>query len=186
MSLGSGNGSEPVSAASTEPAGRVEPAGPAERAAEVERTLGTLRRIATELLLDAPRAPRSLRVQAGDARVELEWPEVAAPAPAPTAAVETTVTTVAAVAAAASAEPVGPQLVAGTVGVFYRAPQPGAGPFVAEGDEVVPGQQVAIIEAMKMMIPVESDRAGRIVAALVQDGQPVEYGQPLFALEPAG
>jgi acetyl-CoA carboxylase biotin carboxyl carrier protein len=67
--------------------------------------------------------------------------------------------------------------------VFYRAPQPGAPAFVSEGDLVAPGQQVAIIEAMKLMIPVEADRVGRISAVLVSDGQPVEYGQPLFALE---
>jgi len=69
------------------------------------------------------------------------------------------------------------------VGVFYRAPQPGAAPFVTEGDYITLGQQVAIIEAMKLMIPVEADRTGRITSVLVPDGESVEYGQPLFAVD---
>jgi acetyl-CoA carboxylase biotin carboxyl carrier protein len=70
------------------------------------------------------------------------------------------------------------------VGVFYRAPQPGAEPFVSEGDTVRPGQQVAIIEVMKLMVPVEADRAGRVVEILVDDASPVEHGQPLLLLAP--
>jgi acetyl-CoA carboxylase biotin carboxyl carrier protein len=76
-------------------------------------------------------------------------------------------------------------LCAGTVGTFYRAPEPGAAPFVAEGDTVRPGQQVAIIEAMKLMIPVEAERAGEVVEFLVADRAPVEYGQPLMLLREA-
>ena len=71
------------------------------------------------------------------------------------------------------------------VGTFYRAPEPGARPFVAVGDLVRPGQPVAIVEAMKLMNEVIADRAGRVAAILVEDGQPVEYDQPLVELDPA-
>jgi acetyl-CoA carboxylase biotin carboxyl carrier protein len=77
-------------------------------------------------------------------------------------------------------------LCAETVGTFYRAPEPGAAPFVTEGDQVGPGQQVGIIEAMKLMIPVEAQRGGRVVELLVADRAPVEYGQPLMLLKEAG
>ena len=79
----------------------------------------------------------------------------------------------------------GPVLAAQAVGVFYRSPEPGADPFVREGDVVTTGQQIAIIEAMKLMLPVEAERAGRIVEVLKGDGESVEYGEPLFALAEA-
>ncbi|WP_157406730.1 acetyl-CoA carboxylase biotin carboxyl carrier protein, partial [Actinomadura rubrobrunea] len=71
------------------------------------------------------------------------------------------------------------------VGTFYRAPSPGARPFVEVGDEVEEGQQVAIVEAMKLMNAVTVDRPGRVVEVLVSDAEPVEYGQPLFVLAAA-
>ncbi|MGW3543735.1 acetyl-CoA carboxylase biotin carboxyl carrier protein [Nocardia niigatensis] len=70
-----------------------------------------------------------------------------------------------------------------TVGVFYRSPEPGAAPFVAEGDPVRAGQQVAIIEAMKLMIPVTADREGVVAEFRVEDGESVEHGQPLIVFE---
>jgi len=69
-----------------------------------------------------------------------------------------------------------------TVGTFYRSPEPGAPPFVAEGDPVQSGQQLAIVEAMKMMLPVEAARDGRVTRILKTDGEPVEYGEPLMEL----
>ncbi len=69
------------------------------------------------------------------------------------------------------------------VGTFYAAPSPGAKPFVDIGDEVKVGQVLCIIEAMKMMNQIESDKAGRITAMMVQNGEPVEFGQPLFTIE---
>ncbi|MFC4007205.1 acetyl-CoA carboxylase biotin carboxyl carrier protein [Nonomuraea purpurea] len=69
------------------------------------------------------------------------------------------------------------------VGTFYRCPEPGAEPFVKEGDLVAPGQQVAILEAMKMMNPIQALTAGRITRILVEEADSVEYGQALFALE---
>jgi oxaloacetate decarboxylase alpha subunit len=70
------------------------------------------------------------------------------------------------------------------VGTFYRAPQPGAPPFVEEGDAVVPGQTLCILEAMKLLNEVKADVEGVVRTIHVQNGQPVEFGQPLFDLEP--
>ena len=70
------------------------------------------------------------------------------------------------------------------VGTFYEAPSPGAPPFVKPGDHVAAGQVLCIVEAMKLMNEIESDVAGEVVKALVANGQPVEYGQPLFAVRP--
>jgi acetyl-CoA carboxylase biotin carboxyl carrier protein len=72
------------------------------------------------------------------------------------------------------------------VGTFYRASSPTAEPYVREGDVVKEGQVLCIIEAMKLMNEIESRASGRIVKILVENGQPVEYGQPLFSIEPAG
>jgi acetyl-CoA carboxylase biotin carboxyl carrier protein len=68
------------------------------------------------------------------------------------------------------------------VGTFYGSPSPGAGPFVSPGDLVAKGQVIGIVEAMKLMNEIESDAAGEFVKCLVSNGQPIEYGQPLFAL----
>ncbi len=70
------------------------------------------------------------------------------------------------------------------VGTFYRAPSPGAPPFVEEGDIVSKGQVLCIIEALKVMNEIESDINGKVVKILVENGQPVEYGQELFYIEP--
>jgi acetyl-CoA carboxylase biotin carboxyl carrier protein len=71
------------------------------------------------------------------------------------------------------------------VGTFYSAPAPNAPPFVKVGDTVQVGQVICIIEAMKLMNELEAEEAGQIVRAYVENGQPVEYGQSLFAIEPA-
>ena len=70
------------------------------------------------------------------------------------------------------------------VGTFYRASSPTAEPYVREGDVVKEGQILCIIEAMKLMNEIESKAAGRVAKILVENGQPVEYGQALFLLEP--
>ncbi|MBX5462559.1 MAG: acetyl-CoA carboxylase biotin carboxyl carrier protein [Steroidobacteraceae bacterium] len=69
------------------------------------------------------------------------------------------------------------------VGTFYSAPSPGAKAFVEIGDEVKVGQVLCIIEAMKMMNQIESDKAGRITSIMARNGDPVEFGQPLFVIE---
>lgn len=71
------------------------------------------------------------------------------------------------------------------VGTYYGSPSPGAAPFVGPGDRVEKGQVVCIIEAMKLMNEIESDAAGEIVKVLVTNGQPIEFGQPLFAVKTA-
>ncbi len=70
------------------------------------------------------------------------------------------------------------------VGTFYEAPSPGSPPFVKAGDQVEVGQVLCIVEAMKLMNEIEADMAGELVKKLVSNGQPVEYGQPLFAIRP--
>ena len=67
---------------------------------------------------------------------------------------------------------------------FYRAPEPGSPPFVEEGDAVAPGQTLCILEAMKLMNEVKAETAGRVRAIHVENGEPVEFGQLLFELEP--
>jgi acetyl-CoA carboxylase biotin carboxyl carrier protein len=143
--------------------------------------LDSVRQTAVDLLAQSPHPPTTLSVRAGAVAVEITWdpPTVpAAPAAADPVASPATPT--------ASSDTGGgvDTLTASTVGVFYRASAPGAAPFVKEGDQLVPGQQVAIIEAMKLMLPVEADRPGRIVEVLVKDGTSVEFGQPLFRIAP--
>jgi acetyl-CoA carboxylase biotin carboxyl carrier protein len=70
------------------------------------------------------------------------------------------------------------------VGTYYESPSPGAPPFVKEGDTVEVGQVLCIVEAMKLMNEIESDVAGEIVKKLAVNGQPIEYGQELFAVRP--
>src|SRR5215472_4204773 len=72
------------------------------------------------------------------------------------------------------------------VGTFYAAPSPGADPFVTRGVRVDPGQVLCIIEAMKLMNEIESDVAGEIAEMYVENGSPVEYGQPLFGIRTQG
>jgi acetyl-CoA carboxylase biotin carboxyl carrier protein len=69
------------------------------------------------------------------------------------------------------------------VGTFYSSPAPGAKAFVEIGTEVKVGQTLCIIEAMKMMNQIESDKAGKVASVLVKSGDPVEFGQPLFVIE---
>jgi acetyl-CoA carboxylase biotin carboxyl carrier protein len=69
------------------------------------------------------------------------------------------------------------------VGTFYGSPSPGAKAFVEIGDEIKVGQVLCIIEAMKMMNQIESDKAGRITSVMARNGDPVEFGQPLFVVE---
>jgi acetyl-CoA carboxylase biotin carboxyl carrier protein len=148
---------------------------------------------------EAPQPPSRVRLEAAGVVVELDWsrpgpapvapapvPEVPArrngvPRPLPVRAAPPAPTPVETVA-----PPAGHRVTAPTVGVFYRSPEPGAPPFAAVGDTVTPGQQVAIIEAMKLMIPVEADRAGRVAEVLCADGDSVEYGQPLFVIADGG
>ena len=80
-------------------------------------------------------------------------------------------------------KPVGHTVNAPMVGTFYRAPSPTAKPFVELGQHVSTGETLCIIEAMKMLNQIESDKTGTVTDILVENGQPVEYGQPLFVIE---
>jgi acetyl-CoA carboxylase biotin carboxyl carrier protein len=107
-----------------------------------------------------------------------------ATAAAPPAAPPTPSTAAAAAAAAPEAAPVveGHIVKAPMVGTFYRSPSPDAKAFVEVGQAVKEGEVICIIEAMKLMNEIDTDAAGTVKAILVENGQPVEYGQPLFIL----
>jgi acetyl-CoA carboxylase biotin carboxyl carrier protein len=96
----------------------------------------------------------------------------------------------AAAAAAPAAAPVAPVddkshvVTSPFVGTFYRKPNPDASFYVQLGDKITKGQVLCIVEAMKLMNEIESDAAGTLLAILVEDGSPVEYGQPLFKIAP--
>jgi acetyl-CoA carboxylase biotin carboxyl carrier protein len=140
--------------------------------------LDQVRDNAMQILAEVPCTPSTLHVSSGDASVDISWPvraEVAGVALAEVAPA-------AQVVCSGTPEPAGGYLIAQTVGVFYPCPEPGAAPFVTEGDMVVAGQQVGIIEAMKLMIPVTADRVGWIAEVLKENAEPVEYGDRLFGL----
>ena len=102
--------------------------------------------------------------------------QVAAPAAAPATAAPVA-------APAESAEASGHKVTSPMVGTFYSAPSPDAGPFVKVGDKVAEGDTLCIIEAMKIMNPIESDKAGTIKQIVGVNGEPVEFGQTLFVIE---
>lgn len=178
--------------------------------ADVDGVLTVLREHLVALCAQTTRSPSTIRLSVGAVALEVGWAPAAVggtayavPAPAPGAGpvpvpVPAGVAGLAAVGAAPApsgtaapaatdaAEPGTFPLESSTIGVFYRSPEPGAPPFVVEGDTVAAGQQVAIVEAMKLMIPVEAERAGRVVRVLADDASPVEHGQPLFLFAPPG
>jgi acetyl-CoA carboxylase biotin carboxyl carrier protein len=159
-----------------------------------EAALEAAAQTASRLIAAAPGPLRRVRLSAGDVRIELEWPEPARAEPnghAQDAAIAPAAADAVGGTGAANGHPVttadGPPLhfvCAPMVGTFYRSPEPGADPFVREGDSVAVGQQVAILEAMKMMMPVEADAAGQVVRILPADAAGVEYGEPLIAIVP--
>ncbi|QHE87786.1 acetyl-CoA carboxylase biotin carboxyl carrier protein [Hydrogenophaga sp. BPS33] len=101
-----------------------------------------------------------------------------APVAAPAAAVVE-----AAPAAAAPAAPTGHTVKSPMVGTFYRASSPGAKPFVEVGDTIKEGETICIVEAMKILNEIEADKSGTVTQVLVENGQAVEYGQPMFVIE---
>lgn len=112
-------------------------------------------------------------------------PSGAAPAPAAATAQAAPAAPAAGLAATErpAAAPAENVVTAPMVGTYYSAPAPGAKAFVDIGSEVKVGQTLCIIEAMKMMNQIESDKEGKITAILVKNGEPVEFGQPLFVIE---
>ena len=104
-----------------------------------------------------------------------------APQPAPAPVVQAA--PAAAPAPAPAPAPASLSITSPMVGTFYRAPSPGAAPFIEVGDQVKKGQVIGIIEAMKLLNEVEADKDGVVKAFAAENGQPVEYGQPLVILE---
>ena len=150
-----------------------------------------LRKLKTLIDLVAESGISELEVTEGEGKVRIVKapPQVIAqPMQMPAMPAITASHAPAAAPAAMPAEAAAPQLPAGhvvtspMVGTFYRAPSPGAAPFVNVGDTVKEGQTVCIIEAMKLLNEIESDKAGVIKEILVENGQAVEYGQPLFVI----
>jgi acetyl-CoA carboxylase biotin carboxyl carrier protein len=139
-----------------------------------------VQRQTVELLGQLDRHPRNLRIQVGEVSLELTWPDEPAPAATPVAGPAP----VPPAAPVEKPEPVGEYLTSPGVGVFYHAREPGAEPFVSVGSTVHKGQQIGVIEAMKLMLPVEADRSGRITSVVKGNGEPVEYAEPLFAIDP--
>ncbi len=83
----------------------------------------------------------------------------------------------------ATPEPAGTKITSPMVGTFYAAPSPTAGPFISIGDSVAVGDTLCIIEAMKIMNPIEAEVSGTVKQILIQNGDPVEFGQTLFIVE---
>lgn len=142
---------------------------------------------ASSLVGRLPKGLSRVKLSAGEYKVELEW-EIAPAAAAPGAAVTYAAPAAGAVPAAEAAADAAPDnrhaVVAVLVGTFYRQAEPGAPPFVEVGDVVEEGQDVAIIEAMKVMNHIQADRAGRVAEILVENGEMVEFEQRLIILEP--
>ncbi|GGQ86310.1 acetyl-CoA carboxylase biotin carboxyl carrier protein [Couchioplanes azureus] len=143
--------------------------------------LDQLQDTALRLLAGLNRPPRSMKLRNDGAEIQLEWPEQAAAAS--TAPVLGPADATAPVTAPAATDD-GAYLTAEMVGAFYHAPEPGAAPFVQVGDAIRQGQQIGIIEAMKLMIPAEAAVAGTVRQVLVADGAMVEYGDRLFLIDP--
>ncbi|MGW0737827.1 acetyl-CoA carboxylase biotin carboxyl carrier protein [Streptomyces sp. NPDC002851] len=171
-----------------------------------ERVLEQLRDHAHKLAHDLPGSLRRIRVSRADATVELEWQEPAAPTPAPapvappfaaygpppwaTAPAPQAAPAEATPNTAPASDPVGEtaeprvQVASPMVGTFYRAPEPGAEPYVSVGDRVEAGATIGIVEAMKLLNPVSAEVSGTVAEICAQDAEPVEFDQPLIAIVP--
>lgn len=115
------------------------------------------------VMMSAPAAPAQMAYEAAPSAAA---PQPAAPSEAPAPAAET-----------------GHTVPSPMVGTFYASPSPDAGPFVSVGDQVSAGDTLCIIEAMKIMNPIEADVSGTVKKILVQNAEPVEFGQALFIIE---
>jgi len=127
----------------------------------------------------------AVRISRMPAGAIAQLPQVSHLSPAPATAVAPAVGSevTPAEGAAQTPKPSEHVITAPMVGTFYASPSPGAKPFVEIGDEIKVGQVLCIIEAMKMMNQIEADRAGRVASVMARNGDPVEFGQPLFVVE---
>ncbi|MGW3286182.1 acetyl-CoA carboxylase biotin carboxyl carrier protein [Streptomyces sp. NPDC001002] len=152
----------------------------------VEQLRAQTRLLAGEL----PGTLRRITLRAGSLSVDVEWdnaPAAPVAAVAPAAPAASAAPPAQAPAAETQQPPAGVvQVVAPLVGTYYQAPSPGADPFVQVGDTVEAGQQLAVIEAMKLLNSITAEVRGVVHAIHVRDGEVVEYDQPLIDLVPAG
>lgn len=165
--------------------------------------LGAMCRHIADLARTRPEPPRRIRVEHLGTALEIEWPSAAevragagpgAASAAPSVSVSPSASAPAPNAAESAAADPDPRAAddglrrvrAPMIGTFYHAPEPGAPPFVVVGDTVTVGEQIGILEVMKMMSAVKADVAGTVREILVADGGAVEFQQPLIAVEPVG
>lgn len=135
--------------------------------------------------MEVRRGENSVRLRRGATDISQIVPPVATP----TAVAESSPPPAASTPAAAKPAPPSPDenavlVKSPIVGTFYESPSPDAPAFVKVGDVVTPGQVLCIIESMKLMNEIEAEVGGTIAAKLVENGRPVEYGEPLFSLKP--
>lgn len=174
-----------------------------------DAALGRLRQQTRQLVAELPGPLRRVRLSTGEATVEVEWPAAGTDAVVPGAAdpngnaagpngsaggrrgsaagpnggTGADDGNASGTGDRADGPPPGSRdIVAPIVGTFYRAPEPGAEPYVQVGDLIEAGQVVGIVEAMKLMNQVTADTAGRVTAVLARDGEPVQFGQALIRL----
>ncbi|MET1282406.1 acetyl-CoA carboxylase biotin carboxyl carrier protein [Vibrio navarrensis] len=131
---------------------------------------------------ESVRISRHGQMMAAPAPIHYAAAPAAAPAPAP-APVAAAPVAEAAPAAAAPAVSAGHKVLSPMVGTFYRSPSPDSKAFIEVGQSVKAGDTLCIVEAMKMMNQIEADKSGVVTAILVEDGQPVEFDQPLVVIE---
>ena len=136
--------------------------------------------------LEIAEGEESVRISRNGTAAPAPIQYAAAPMPAPAAAPVAAVAeapSAPAAAPAAAATPAGHHVLSPMVGTFYRSPSPEAKSFVEVGQTVSAGDTLCIVEAMKMMNQIEADKSGVVTAILVEDGQPVEFDQPLVVIE---
>ncbi len=138
------------------------------------------RRALTEVILDMPEFTVTMRRGDAPAAIGMVQAMPMAAQPAPVAAAAPVI----AVESAVEPEDSHHAVTSPFVGTFYRRPNPDSDAFVESGQRVEKGQTLCIVEAMKLMNEIEADQSGTIVSILVEDSQPVEYGQPLFKIDP--
>ncbi|MEW6562320.1 MAG: acetyl-CoA carboxylase biotin carboxyl carrier protein [Pseudomonadota bacterium] len=146
-----------------------------------------LRKLKTLIELVENSSIAELEIKEGEEHVRISRTGTIAPtamyaAPAPAASHAPAASAPAAAVAVEAAEPEGHQVKSPMVGTFYRSPSPGAKAFVEVGQNVNAGDTLCIIEAMKLLNEIEADKTGVVKAILVDNGQPVEFGQPLFVI----
>jgi acetyl-CoA carboxylase biotin carboxyl carrier protein len=133
--------------------------------------------------LEITEGEEKVRISRSTSSTQTQVAGAALPAPQPSSPAAATAPPGGAAATAAAILPEGHVVKSPMVGTFYRSSAPGANPFVEIGQAVKAGETLCIIEAMKLLNEIESDKSGTIKAVLVENGQPVEYGEPLFVIE---